>query len=333
MTEEQKQPEGEATAPGTPGSGAGGEPVTPGSTTPAPEAPGAEPPIPGSITPAPETPGAAPVATPSDQGDGAGARIDPAPDPSGTPAEAGAVTDATTPTDAASGGSSAPADAAATTDAASATDSDVTLESPAAPSGDAGAGDGWSTGATEGDAASSTGTADASAEATTPVDPATAEPVEPADVAAPEVGASVTDTTAADVTASGEAPLDAPAAAPSTDPAAGAAAAPGGALSADRIQLVGESGQALTLGVRTPLGKHAVRQFGDDFNVWDTEQCVIERGADGAWQIVPGAATTNETLLNGERITAPAPLHDGDVVSVGRAEKGISKLPLTVRTA
>ncbi|HZG42644.1 MAG TPA: FHA domain-containing protein, partial [Longimicrobium sp.] len=169
--------------------------------------------------------------------------------------------------------------------------------------------------------------------ATTPVDPATAaEPVDPADVAAPEVGASVTASTAADVTAGGEAPLDA-AAAPSTDPAAGAAAAPAGALTADRIQLVGESGQALTLGVRTPLGKHAVRQFGDDFNVWDTEQCVVERGADGAWQIIPGAATTNETLLNGQRITAPSPLHEGDVVSVGRAEKGISKLPLTVRTA
>jgi hypothetical protein len=326
VTEEHKQPEGEATAPGTPGSGAGGEPVTPGSTTPAPEAPGAEPPIPGSITPAPESPGAAPVATPSDQGDGAGARIDPAPDPSGTPAEAGAVTDATTPTDAGSGGSTA--------DAGSSADSDVTLESPAAPSADAGAGDGWSTGATEGDTASSAGTADDSEDATTPVDPATAaEAVDPADVEAPEVGASVTDTTAADVTTGGDAPLNAPPAAPSADPAAGAAAAPGGALSADRIQLVGESGHALTLGVRTPLGKHAVRQFGDDFNVWDTEQCVIERGADGAWHIVPGAATTNETLLNGERITAPAPLHDGDVVSVGRAEKGISKLPLTVRTA
>ena len=277
VTEEQKQPDGEATAQGTPGSGWGGEPVAPGSTTPAPEAPGAEPPIPGSITPAPETPGAAPVATPTDQGDGAGARIDPAPDPSGTPSEAGAVTDAT-----------------------STTDADVTLESPAA-------------------------------DATTPVDPATAaEPVDPADVAAPEVGASVTASTAADVIASSEAPLDAAAAAPSADPAA---AAPAGALSSERIQLVGESGQALTLGVRTPLGKHAVRQFGDDFNVWDTEQCVIEREADGAWHIVPGAATTNETLLNGERITAPAALHDGDVVSVGRAEKGISRLPLTVRTA
>jgi hypothetical protein len=60
---------------------------------------------------------------------------------------------------------------------------------------------------------------------------------------------------------------------------------------------------------------------------------VVERGADGGWQIVPGAATTNETLLNGERITAPTALHEGDVVSVGRAEKGISRLPLTVRPA
>ena len=107
----------------------------------------------------------------------------------------------------------------------------------------------------------------------------------------------------------------------------------GGPLKSDRIQLVGESGQTLSLGVRTPLGKHIVRQFGDDANVWDTEQCVIERGPDGGWQIVPEAGTTNETLLNGAAVTGPQPLHEGDVIAVGRAEKGISRLPLTVRGA
>jgi hypothetical protein len=101
----------------------------------------------------------------------------------------------------------------------------------------------------------------------------------------------------------------------------------------DRIQLVGGSGKPLSVGVRTPVGKHVVRQFGDDANVWDAEQFVLERGTDGAWQIVPGQGTTNETLLNGEAITEPRPLHDGDVIAVGRAEKGIAKLPFTVRSA
>jgi eukaryotic-like serine/threonine-protein kinase len=87
----------------------------------------------------------------------------------------------------------------------------------------------------------------------------------------------------------------------------------------------------MTVGVRTPVGKHVVRQFGDDSNVWDTEQLVLERAAGGGWQVVPGTGTTNETLLNGEAITEPRPLHEGDVIAVGRAEKGISKLPLTVK--
>lgn len=123
-----------------------------------------------------------------------------------------------------------------------------------------------------------------------------------------------------------------PAAAPGVSaPAAGAAE--GRPLNADRIQLLAESGQTLGLGVRTPLGKHMVRQFGEDSAFWDTEQCVLERGPDGVWQIVPRAGTTNETLLNGEPIAAARPLHEGDVIAVGRAAKGIAKLPLTVRAA
>jgi hypothetical protein len=107
----------------------------------------------------------------------------------------------------------------------------------------------------------------------------------------------------------------------------------GAPLTSARIQLAGESGQRMTIGVRTPLGKHAVRQFGDDFAVWDTEQCTLERGNHGGWQIVPRAGTTNETLLNGTAITTPQPLREGDVIAVGRESKGIAKLPLTVSAA
>ena len=107
--------------------------------------------------------------------------------------------------------------------------------------------------------------------------------------------------------------------------------AAGAPIRSERIQLVGESGEVLTMGTRTPLGKHMVRQFGPDFNVWDAEQCALERGADGTWQVVPVPGTTNETLLNGETLTTARPLRDGDVIAVGRAAKGIAKLPLTVR--
>ena len=45
--------------------------------------------------------------------------------------------------------------------------------------------------------------------------------------------------------------------------------------------------------------------------MWDSEQATVERGPDGAWQVVPRPGTTNETLLNGAAITTPQPLHDG----------------------
>ena len=243
-------------------------------------------------------------------------------DTSATGADAGAATsgaDAATSTDAAGAAPDAgtgTGETPATVDAAAGADS--TLESPASAAGGAPA-DAGSTGGVPG------------AEPATSTDASAGTGAPSADAAA---GAGTTESAAA----AGAAPLDA---APAPDAAAGAppadagAAAPaaGAPLKSDRIQLVGESGQTLSLGVRTPVGKHTVRQFGDDANVWDTEQLVIERGPDGGWQVVPEAGTTNETLLNGAPITGPQPLHDGDVIAVGRAEKGISRLPLTVRGA
>ncbi|HEX6040541.1 FHA domain-containing protein [Longimicrobium sp.] len=203
--------------------------------------------------------------------------------------------------------------------------------------------------------ATGTGMADAASTGTTSADAGTASAdAAPVDASATDAGATATPS--ADAGAGGTAATDAattadagaatadagtttPADAGTTAPAsadagaAGAAPAAGGALTAERIQLVGESGQTMSLAVRTPLGKHIVRQFGEDSNVWDTEQCTLERGADGAWQIVPEPGTTNETLLNGAPVTGPQPLHEGDVIAVGRAEKGIARLPLTVRTA
>jgi serine/threonine protein kinase len=130
------------------------------------------------------------------------------------------------------------------------------------------------------------------------------------------------------------APAASPKARPAPAPAPAATAAPraaGAPITSARMQLVGGAGAALPLGIRTELGKHLARQFGSDAEFWDARQCVLERGASGAWQVSPVAGTANETLLNGEVLTAPRPLHDGDVLAVGRKAKGIVKLPLTAR--
>jgi hypothetical protein len=97
------------------------------------------------------------------------------------------------------------------------------------------------------------------------------------------------------------------------------------------VQLVGAGGHALQVGVRTELGKHLARQFGAEAEFWDARQMVLERTSDRRWQVAPLPGTTNETLVNGEAVSAPRALHDGDVLAVGRQAKGIVKLPLTVR--
>jgi hypothetical protein len=58
---------------------------------------------------------------------------------------------------------------------------------------------------------------------------------------------------------------------------------------------------------------------------------VIERNSAREWILSPNPAATNETLVNGEALTRPRALRQGDRIAVGRQVKGIAKLPLTVR--
>ena len=74
-----------------------------------------------------------------------------------------------------------------------------------------------------------------------------------------------------------------------------------------------------------------MRQFGPDAEFWDHRQCVVERGRDGQWTLVPAGSTTNETLVNGRALVRTSLLSAGDRIAVGREAKGIAKLPLTVR--
>ena len=128
----------------------------------------------------------------------------------------------------------------------------------------------------------------------------------------------------------GAKPVASPAAASSTTAAPGGRGSP---LAGDRVRIIGDAGRAIQLGVRTEIGKQLARQFGSDAEFWDARQCVIERRPDRQWQIAPITGTANETLLNGEVLTAPQPLREGDVIAVGRKAKGIIKLPLRVSGA
>ena len=114
-----------------------------------------------------------------------------------------------------------------------------------------------------------------------------------------------------------------------TSPTAKPATARGAPLTSDRVRLA-SGGQVLQIGVRTAVGKHLARQFGSDAEFWDERQCVLERRPDQRWQVLPVPGTANETLLNGEVLAAPQPLHEGDVIAVGRKATGVIKLPLTV---
>jgi serine/threonine protein kinase len=102
-------------------------------------------------------------------------------------------------------------------------------------------------------------------------------------------------------------------------------------LVADGIELVNSDGRALRISVRTELGKAVVRQFGPDGDFWDNHQCVLERGAARQWIVSPVSGAVNDTLINGKTLSAPRVLLTGDVIAVGRQEKGVVKLPLTVR--
>ena len=64
---------------------------------------------------------------------------------------------------------------------------------------------------------------------------------------------------------------------------------------------------------------------------WDNRQCVLERRAGRQWVVSRLEGTANETLVNGKTLTAPRALRHGDLIAVGRQERGVIKLPLRAR--
>ena len=109
------------------------------------------------------------------------------------------------------------------------------------------------------------------------------------------------------------------------------ARATGEPIRSEAMELAGPDGRSVQIGVRTELGKALVRQFGPDGEFWDHRQCVVERNSGRQWVVSPLAGTANETLVNGQALTAPRALRHGDLIAVGRQAKGIIKMPLTAR--
>ncbi|HOI54325.1 MAG TPA: protein kinase [Phycisphaerae bacterium] len=95
------------------------------------------------------------------------------------------------------------------------------------------------------------------------------------------------------------------------------------------LELIGPGGQRLSMRVRTDVGRAICKPLGVDSLFWDRLQFTVDR-KDGRWLVIPNAAATNETLLNGEAISVETPLAEGDTLAVGRQARGIAKLPLTV---
>ncbi|HEX2547567.1 MAG TPA: FHA domain-containing protein, partial [Ramlibacter sp.] len=124
------------------------------------------------------------------------------------------------------------------------------------------------------------------------------------------------------------APVAVPARAPAPARTAPAASSP---IDSEGLELVAPDGGSLQLRVRTELGKAVMRRFGPDGEFWDDRQCVLERGAGRHWVVSPIPGTVNETLVNGETLTSPRTLRQGDQIAVGRAARGIVKLPLRAR--
>ena len=98
---------------------------------------------------------------------------------------------------------------------------------------------------------------------------------------------------------------------------------------AEIAETIAESGDELDVGINMPLGKDALKTLGSDAEFFDHEQFVLKRqGMD--WEIIPNLNATNETLLNGVKMTEAKLLSQGDVIAVGRESKGVEKLPLRV---
>jgi serine/threonine protein kinase len=102
-------------------------------------------------------------------------------------------------------------------------------------------------------------------------------------------------------------------------------------VTTDTLELQHAEGRSLKIRVRTELTRSLMEQLGPDSHFWDVRQCVIDRNSQNQWVLVPIINTVNDTLLDGQAVTKPTVLREGDTIAVGRSAKSIVKMPVVVR--
>lgn len=94
------------------------------------------------------------------------------------------------------------------------------------------------------------------------------------------------------------------------------------------VQFVGKKVGLAT--VDAEFGKQAFKSVHADSQFMSNPQFKL-RKADGQWLIEHCATATNETIVDGHRLTTAEPVRDGMRVSVGNSAKGVEKLPLVFK--
>jgi serine/threonine protein kinase len=82
----------------------------------------------------------------------------------------------------------------------------------------------------------------------------------------------------------------------------------------------------------TALGKYTFKGVADEAKFLSEKQFRLFRDPDSMlWMLAHEPLATNETIVNGAKLTDAVLLEDGMTVSVGNSAKGVEKFPLTIK--
>ena len=87
----------------------------------------------------------------------------------------------------------------------------------------------------------------------------------------------------------------------------------------------------MNLTIDMAIGRPMLKHVSPDAQFLSDPQFKLSRTAGNAWTISPVSGVQNQTLVDGNALTAPMNLRNGMRIAVGNASKGIEKLPLIVK--
>jgi eukaryotic-like serine/threonine-protein kinase len=96
------------------------------------------------------------------------------------------------------------------------------------------------------------------------------------------------------------------------------------------VVLEAPNGKHIEFRIDGNLGQARVKSIGCDGAAWSAQQFRLVKAGAG-WAVEPVAGTTNDTLLNGRRLTSRTALKSGDVLAVGNATTKTALTPFKVR--